>query len=123
VSREKGPLPTGLNGGDGRTPGGKFAPGNRLAKGNPNNRRAQQLRNAYIDAVTPEDMREVAVAVAKVAKGGDVAAAKELCDRVIGRPVQQDLLERLERLEELFQQGHNGHAGVNGNGNGTGRVP
>jgi hypothetical protein len=37
--------------------------------------------------VTPEDMAAVARALVERAKAGDVAAARELLDRIIGRPL------------------------------------
>ena len=89
-------VPTGFNG---RGPGGKFAAGNKLARGNPVNRRAQRLRIAYVRAVSPADIAALVGAVVAAAKSGDIAAARELCDRVLGKAVQQDLLERVERLE------------------------
>lgn len=92
------PLPAGLNG-DGRGANGQFAKGNRAGKGNPLNRRAQKLRSAYLRAVTPADMRAIVTAIVNAAKSGDVVAAREVCDRVLGRAVQQDLLERIEALE------------------------
>jgi hypothetical protein len=35
----------------------------------------------------------------KSAKEGNVAAAREVLDRCVGRPLEADLLERLEALE------------------------
>ena len=40
----------------------------------------------------------------RLAKAGDVQAAKEILLRTLGRPTEADLLERLERLEELIEQ-------------------
>lgn len=90
--------------GDGRTPGGRFAPGNRAGKGNPHARRVQKLRAAYVMAVKVSDMKAVVDAVLAAAKTGDIAAARELCDRILGKAAQSELLERIERLEQLQQE-------------------
>ena len=39
----------------------------------------------------------------ELARSGDVRAIKELLDRLIGKPVEADLLERIEQLEVLLQ--------------------
>src|SRR5262245_35289336 len=67
---------------------GRFAAGNKAGRGNPLNRHAHRLRYALLSAVKREDIREVAAALLDKAKGGDVAAIKELLDRVMGRPTQ-----------------------------------
>jgi hypothetical protein len=50
-------------------------------------------------AVTAKDIEAVARALVEKAKAGDVPAIRELLDRILGRPVEADLLERLEALE------------------------
>jgi hypothetical protein len=85
--------------GDGRGDRGKFAPGNTFAAGNPLNKRAQQIRMALLEAVTPEEMGQAARKLLEQAKDGDLRAFAELADRTIGRPTTQDVVERLERLE------------------------
>ena len=74
----------------------------RFAAGNPLNKRAQQIRIASLDAVTPEEMGEAARKLLKQAKDGDLRAFTELADRTIGRPTTQDVVERLERLESAL---------------------
>jgi hypothetical protein len=83
----------------GRGEGGKFTSGNKFAAGNPLNKRAQQIRAALLEAVTPEAMGEAARKLLDQAKGGDLRAFAELADRTIGRPTTQDVVDRLERLE------------------------
>ena len=39
-----------------------------------------------VEAVTPEDFAEIARVLVRSAKGGDVAAAHFVCDRLLGRP-------------------------------------
>jgi hypothetical protein len=95
------PLPTEVNG---RGPGGKFTTGNRAGRGNPNNRRAQKIRNAIIRAVAPKEMAEAARQLLKQAKGGDRQAFAELCDRIIGKPIPQDVEERIAALEKTLEE-------------------
>src|SRR5687768_18560360 len=91
------PSPTGVNGRGGN---GRFAPGNRIAKGNPHAKKVARLRAALLKAVTPEDVQDVAAALLAAAKGGDVAAARELMQRLLGPPEAIDLTARLDALEQ-----------------------
>jgi hypothetical protein len=73
----------------GRDASGRFAPGNPGGPGaiaHERTKRAGELRQALHAAVTPEDMAAIARALIDKAKSGDVAAARELLDRIIGRP-------------------------------------
>jgi hypothetical protein len=88
------------NGANGRTSGGRFAPGNRGGPGNPHAKRVARLRSALFKAVTPADLRDVVAALLGAAKGGDVAAARELFQRCLGPPTELDLIERLDVLEK-----------------------
>ncbi len=99
------PSPTAPNG---RGPRGRFGPGNKCAKGNPLAKRVARLRSALFTAVKPADLRDVVAALLAAAKGGDVAAARELLQRLVGPPVELDLLERIESLEQTFRTGHAG---------------
>ena len=77
------------NGGNGeRDERGRFGVGNRVAVGHaaPHARRVACLRAALLDAVTPEDIREIAKALIERAKTGDRHAIRELFDRVLGAP-------------------------------------
>lgn len=91
------PSPTG---GNGRSPDGRFLPGNKLAKGNPHNKKVQQIRAALFEAVTKRDAKKIAKVIVQKAINGDLAAAKEFFDRTIGRAAQSDVLERLAGLED-----------------------
>ena len=95
------PSPTDPDGRDGK---GRFAAGNKLAKGNPHAKRVAALRSALLNAVTEEDMRQIVGKLIELAKGGDVHAIKELFNRTLGRPQEADLIERLERLEEVLAE-------------------
>jgi hypothetical protein len=95
------PSTTASNGRDGD---GKFAPGNKLAKGNPFARRVAKLRLALFKAVTPDDLAAVIAALLAQAKSGDVASIKELLQRLLGPPEAVDLVERIEALEAKINQ-------------------
>ena len=90
------PSPTGSNG---RSAGGRFGPGNRCARGNPHARRVARLRAELLRAVSPQDLREVVAALLARAKAGEIGAVKELLQRLLGPPVELDLLQRIEDLE------------------------
>jgi len=83
-----------------RTLGGRFAPGNSGGPGNPSARAVGQLRAALLASVTEEDIRQIVAALVLKAKAGDIAAAKEVLDRTLGKPVEADLIERLQLLEQ-----------------------
>jgi hypothetical protein len=95
-SMTSSPSPTEAND---RGPRGRFAPGNRCARGNPHAKKVARLRAALLAAVSPRDLREVVAALLQQAKGGDVAATKELLQRLLGPPVELDLIERMDALE------------------------
>lgn len=98
------PSPNGTNG---RDEGGRFTKGNPGGPGNPHAKRIGQLRSALLEAVTDDDWRAVVRKLIDDAIAGDKAARAELLDRVLGRPIEADLLERIEQLEEalLAQKG------------------
>ncbi len=92
------------NGDNGRRDSqGRFAKGNAGGPGNPFARRVATLRSLIVDAVTEDDLRAVVSALVEQAKNGDVVAARELLNRLIGKPedvVDPDRLELRERLLE-----------------------
>jgi hypothetical protein len=90
--------------GTGRTPGGRFAPGNPGGPGNPHAATVAKLRAAILAAVTPEDIDGIIRALVHRAKGGDLGAAKELLDRAIGKATDADLAERLDALERAADE-------------------
>lgn len=63
-----------------------------------------RFRRAMLEAITPEDVAAAVQALADLARGGDVAAARELLNRCVGRPIESDLLERLEALEQALAE-------------------
>ena len=58
-----------------------------------------------LEAVTPADMRALVSMLVRLAKEGNVVAAREVLDRCVGRPLEADLLERLEALEARTEAG------------------
>lgn len=87
---------------------GRFAPGNPGGPGNPRAADVGRLRARFFASIKDENMdRALAVIVELMdktdARDSDrLAAARELIDRVIGKAVAADLLERIERLESLL---------------------
>ena len=86
----------------GRNPDGTFAAGNPGGPGNPHAARVAQLRKALFDTVTEQDMQDVIRALVDAAKGGDIQAARILFDRILGKPLEADILERIEQLEQTI---------------------
>ena len=92
---------------EGRDNLGRFAPGNKAGKGNPQTRKgnpytrkAAELRRALYSAVTAEDMRRIVETMKRQALAGNLKAIELLLNRVLGTANQGiDLLERLEALE------------------------
>jgi hypothetical protein len=94
------PSPSGDNGD--RDTRGRFAPGNRAAVGNPHAKRVGQLRAMLLQAVTDDDWLATVRKLIEDAKAGDKAARSELFERVLGRPIEADLIERIEQLEQAL---------------------
>jgi hypothetical protein len=93
------PSPSEPNGKDRR---GRFAVGNKLGRGNPLAQQVQALRVALVGSVAAGDVEAVVKQLLREAKAGDVAATKVLLDRLLGPPVQADLIERIENLESAI---------------------
>jgi hypothetical protein len=70
----------------GREPNGLFAKGNRLATGNPQARRAAELRKVLRDATTESDVRDVWKALTAAAVGGDIVAMRLFLEHTVGKP-------------------------------------
>lgn len=64
---------------------------------------AVELRRAVLEAVTAEDIREIVQGLVARAKDGNLVAAREVLNRILGPPVEIDLLERLQALEERLR--------------------
>ncbi len=97
-----GPL---LKGCDGRDPTtGRFVRGWKGGPGNPLGAQTAKLRSALIKAVKVSDIREIARRLMEQAKSGDVRAIAELLNRVLGKPLEADILQRLEDLETRVEE-------------------
>ena len=94
-----------LNGVNGRNSNGRFAQGNPGGPGNPHAKQIGMLRSALLEAVTPDDVKSIASKMVEMAKGGDIPAAREVLLRVLGRPQEADLIERLEKIQETVEAG------------------
>ena len=91
------------NGSNGRQSGGRFAKGNAGGPGNPHARRVAELRAALLERIADGDLRDIVEMLLSKAKAGDIAAAKEVLDRAIGRPQQGiDLNATSEEPPEEF---------------------
>ncbi len=84
---------------------GRFLPGNGGGPGNPYAARVAELRSALLEAVTPGDLAAIVRSLVQAARSGDVAAAKLVFERVLGRPLEADILDRLEALEQAREGG------------------
>jgi len=42
----------------------------------------------------------------ELAVEGDVAAAKVVIERAVGKPIEPDLVERIERIESMLEGGN-----------------
>lgn len=89
--------------GDGRRPDGRWAKGKKGGPGSYLGQRIFKYRKAVFDAVSPEEVVEVMQAMVKNAKGGDVAAAKVVFERLLGAAEALDVAARLEVLEQSIR--------------------
>ena len=71
-----------------RSTDGRFAPGNKLGKGNPLARRSHELRKALVESADADAVREVGRKLKEFALEGDVSAAKLWLEYTVGKPVQ-----------------------------------
>jgi hypothetical protein len=84
---------------DGRQNNGTFAAGNQFGRGNPFARKVAAFRAALMEAVTEQDIKDIACKLRDDAKAGDKAATKLLFQYVIGKPqpaVDPDTLDAQE---------------------------
>jgi hypothetical protein len=82
-----------------REANGTFAAGNQFGRGNPFARKVAAFRAALMEAVTEQDIKDIAARLRDDAKAGDKAAVKLLFQYVIGKPqpaVDPDTLDLQE---------------------------
>jgi hypothetical protein len=65
---------------------GRFLPGNKLGRGNPHYRRLAANRTAFLEAVGPEQVKELAGRLLRQALAGNLEAAKLVLAYEIGKP-------------------------------------
>lgn len=83
----------------GRDGKGRFTAGNQGGPGNPFGRQVARLRQALLDAVTPEDFQAIARRLIELAVAGNVPAAKVLLAYTIGKPAPAPDPDRLDADE------------------------
>jgi hypothetical protein len=84
---------------NGRDAHGRFAKGNGGGPGNPFARQTAALRKALLEAVTPEDITQMAHTLMIHAKQGDLGACRLLFSYVLGKPQQAVDPDTLDRHE------------------------
>ena len=90
---------------------GRFTAGNVAGAGNPHARRVGRLRSLLLEAVGEDDLKAIVAAMVERAKGGDLAAAREVLDRCVGKAgkVEQADPDRLDLDERALDQERRGH--------------
>lgn len=78
------PSPNGSNGS--RDTQGRFAKGNSGGPGNPYGKAVARWRSLFLQMVTEDDLREIVTMMVQKAKDGDMLAAREVLNRLAGRP-------------------------------------
>ena len=83
---------------------GRFATGNKGGPGNPFARKTAALRQALLDAVTPQDMRIIAQNLLRGAQGGHLPSTKLLLAYLLGKPAATPNPDQLDQEEwQLFK--------------------
>ena len=90
------PSTNGSNGN--RESNGRFAKGNPGGPGNPHARKVARLRSLILESVTEDDLRAIVAVLVKRAREGDLAAIRELFNRLIGSPA--DVVDRKEQAKQ-----------------------
>jgi hypothetical protein len=77
-----------LNGTQTHQKNGKFAKGNKLGRGNPNNKKTYELRKLWLGCYSDGDTAEVYAKLLELVRSGDVAAIKVWLEHGPGKPAQ-----------------------------------
>jgi hypothetical protein len=93
---------------DGHALAGRFAPATRVGSDRPLASRAAKPHGTLFDAESDEDLAPIAQALVREARVGDFTAACELLDRLLSKPVELELIERLDALELSLQEARRG---------------
>jgi hypothetical protein len=90
---------------EGRDARGRFTKGNKGGPGNPFARRVASLRQVLLDAVTDDDIREIAQELIVQAREGNLVATKLLFSYVLGKPSESVNPDTLDAQEwQSYQQ-------------------
>ena len=73
------------NGANGRDASGRFVKGWKGGPGNPHARHVAEIRSVLMSAVSDDDLRAIVSTLVEKAKAGDVMAAREVLDRLLGK--------------------------------------
>jgi hypothetical protein len=84
---------------NGRDAQGRFGPGNAGGPGNPFARKVAELRSAFINAISKEEMRDIARQLVAEAQLGDKAAVKLVLQYGIGKPTPAASPDRVDHDE------------------------
>ncbi len=84
---------------------GKFTRGNTLGTGNPRAKHHAELRKAFRDCGTEDDVRAFYAKLRELALDGDVTALKLLLDHLIGRPIQALEISGADEAVKVDMQG------------------
>jgi hypothetical protein len=66
----------------------KFKKGNKFGKGNPHGKKVNDFRTAFMQAITPEDVKAMLCVLKKQALDGNLDALKYALDRALGKATQ-----------------------------------
>lgn len=82
---------------------GRFVKGNKAAKGhrNPNAAKVQQIYQALVKAVSVSDIRAIMKVLVKNAREGDLYCAREILNRLLGKPAQTIIEQSVEDIPKL----------------------
>ena len=78
------PLPNGSNGD--RDARGRFTTGNPGGPGNPYPKQVARIRSLIRESVSDQDLRAIVNKLVEQAKAGDIQAAREVLNRLAGKP-------------------------------------
>lgn len=73
---------------EGRKINGHFVKGNKIGRGDPHFARVQGVRTTIFNATSEEEVREIWGQLISKAKAGNLAAIREVLDRLLGKPRQ-----------------------------------
>ena len=97
-------MSNGTNGDEDRGQDGRFLPNNKAAKGRGGRHKVALLREAALEAASPDMARDAMRRLFEIGMEGDVRALCEWLNRCGVKPEMIDLEERLGELESALQE-------------------